>query len=129
MSREISQRRLRSRERLTVAAEDIPRKAEFGNEGGEQVLRRRERALLCELCDGLLLGGGHGARRSGRLEAWMLLQSQTREESSEQVLVGLNFNLVKSQLVDSASSPKRFRNTPGFFCSAKRLQASNEQPP
>ena len=83
VSRENSQRRLRSHERLTVAAEDIPRKAELGNEGGEQVLRRRERALLCELRDGLLLGGGHGARRSGRLEAWMQLQLEKTQKSSD----------------------------------------------
>ena len=83
VSRDISQRRFRLHERLTVAAEDIPRKAELGNEGGEQVLRRRERALLCELRDGLLLGGGHGARRSGRLEAWMQLQLEKTQKSSD----------------------------------------------
>ena len=83
VSRENSQRRLRSHERLTVDAEDIPRKAELGNEGGEQVLRRRERTLLCELRDGLLLGGGHGSRRSGRLEAWMQLQLEKTQKSSD----------------------------------------------
>ena len=99
MSRENSQRRLRSHERLTVDAEDIPRKAELGNEGGEQVLRRRERALLCELRDGLLLGGGHGARRSGRLEAWMQLQLEKTLElshrSSDDDDEAKTFNLMK----------------------------------
>ena len=96
MSRENSQRRLRSHERLTVDAEDIPRKAELGNEGGEQVLRRRERALLCELCDGLLLGGGHGARRSGRLEAWMQLQlEKTLCQKSSDDDEAKTFNLMK----------------------------------